>query len=51
MKTIKISPALLKDLQCILADYGYELKSSTIKDNKHTHKFSNKLIELTIDFI
>ena len=52
---IKISPALIKDLQTVLNTYGYDLKHSAINDlNKssenHRYILSNGSIKLLIEF-
>jgi hypothetical protein len=51
---IKISPALLKDLQTVLDQYGYNLKHSAVNDlNKktegHRYIFSDGDIKILLE--
>ena len=52
---LNISPALLKDLQCQLSNYGYQLKHSVINnlnktEENHRYIFDNGSIKLLVEF-
>jgi len=52
MKTLNTSPALLKDLNKVLSQYGYHLvvANANIKQGNHRYIFTDDTIKLLIEF-
>jgi hypothetical protein len=52
MKTLNISPALLKDLNTVLSKYSYHLvvANANIKQGNHRYIFTDDTIKLLIEF-